>query len=105
RAYPEPRVFDVTFVGQRYADRAQFLSDLRSHGVDARAWGAGWQPAKRLDVAHARAALALLEDERFDGLARLVRQRLSRRSATTAAPADTRAFGGPRLLQRDLIRM
>jgi len=137
RAYPEPRVFDVTFVGQRYADRAQFLSDLRTHGVDARAWGAGWQPVKRLDTAHARAALALIEDERFDGLARLVRQRLARRSPATVAPApavvegqgvggliglvrerpmptqssasadtiDTRAFGGPRLLQRDLIRM
>jgi hypothetical protein len=110
RPYPEPRVYDVTFVGQRYADRAQFLSHLRCNGIDARAWGAGWQPVKRLDVAHARAALALVEDERFDGLARLVRQRLARPRGPRAseAPADgvdTSAFGGPRLLQRDLIRM
>ena len=77
RPYPEPRVYDVTFVGQRYADRALFLSYLRGNGVDVRAWGAGWQPAKRLDLAHARAALALVEDERLDGLARLIRQRLA----------------------------
>ena len=110
RPVPEPRVYDVTFVGQRYADRAQFLSYLRCNGVDVRAWGAGWQPVKRLDVAHARAALALVEDERFDGLARLVRQRLARRwvprdSEAPADGVDTSTFGGPRLLQRDLIRM
>src|SRR5919199_1934202 len=28
RPYPEPRVYDVTFVGQRYADRAAFLRHL-----------------------------------------------------------------------------
>jgi spore maturation protein CgeB len=98
RPYPEPRVYDVTFVGQRYADRADLLSHLRSNAVDVRAWGAGWQPIKRLDVAHARAALALVEDERFDGLARLLRRRLSRsseRSAMSAAAdeVDTTAFG------------
>ena len=76
RPYPEPRIYDVTFVGQRYADRADFLQHLRDGGVDARAWGAGWQPRKRLDVAHAKAALALLEDERLDGLDRLLRQRV-----------------------------
>ena len=47
-------MYDVTFVGQRYADRADFLGHLYRHGVDVRAWGAGWQTHKRLDVAHAR---------------------------------------------------
>jgi hypothetical protein len=92
RPYPEPRVYDVTFVGQRYADRAQFLSYLRANNVDVRAWGAGWQPAKRVDLAHAKAALALIEDERFDGLARLLRQRLERRSRTARPPQLE--FGG-----------
>ena len=72
RPYPEPRVYDVTFVGQRYADRADFLQHLHCSGVDVRAWGAGWQPRKRLDLAHAKAALALVEDERLDGLARML---------------------------------
>jgi hypothetical protein len=145
RPLPEPRIYDVTFVGQRYADRAYFLGHLASHGVNVRAWGAGWQPHKRLDIAHVRAALSLIEDERFDGLHRLLRQRLARGSRPSppeanhfidngvSAPGavvgtdqpsetnlsviganvgraarteiDTSAFGGPRLMQRDLIKM
>jgi spore maturation protein CgeB len=111
---PEPRLYDVTFVGQRYADRAELLQHLYANGVAVRAWGAGWQARKRLDVAHLKAGLALVEDERFDGVRRLVRQRLSRSAQTNghvvervASPdtIDTSSFGGPRLLQRDLVRM
>ena len=135
RPYPEPRVYDVTFVGQRYADRADFLQHLHCSGVDVRAWGAGWQPRKRLDLAHAKAALALVEDERLDGLTRIVRQRITANGQKTQWPAkgdpafsalthlirrrpvqtqhtraagewvDTSAFSGPRLLHRDLIRV
>jgi spore maturation protein CgeB len=129
RPYPEPRIYDVTFVGQRYADRADFLGHLFRHGVDVHAWGAGWQPHKRLDLAHARAALALIEDERLDGIRRLLNTRLAGRGSRPSprganssitekvfangavqgevAPreVDTSAFGGPRLLQLDLIKM
>jgi spore maturation protein CgeB len=118
RPYPTPRVYDVAFVGQRYADRADFLEYLRCNGVDVRAWGAGWQTRKRFDVAHARAALALLEDERLDGVRRVLHHRLERRPPTRPAhqpsangtlvadlpPVDTSAFGGPRLLQTDLVK-
>jgi spore maturation protein CgeB len=109
RPYPEPRIYDVTFVGQRYADRADFLGQLHRHGIDVRAWGAGWQARKRLDVAHARAAMALVEDERFDGIRRLILSRIAPHSDTRSgqprAEVDTSAFGGPRLLQLDLIKM
>jgi len=137
RPFPEPRIYDVTFVGQRYADRADFLSHLYRNGVEVRAWGAGWQPHKRLDVAHAKAALALIEDEKLDGVRRLLTKRLGRGShhspreamnppgkgvftpdlakgqiapseaGGTIAPSevDTSAFGGPRLLQTELIKM
>ncbi|MCA1644226.1 MAG: glycosyltransferase [Chloroflexi bacterium] len=109
RPLPEPRMYDVTFVGQRYADRADFLGHLHRHGVAVRAWGAGWQIHKRLDIAHAKAALALIEDERFDGLRRLVMHGFSGGARTTKGHSrpeiDTSSFGGPRLLQRDLIRM
>jgi spore maturation protein CgeB len=110
RPYPTPRTYDVAFVGQRYADRADFLDYLRRNGVSVRAWGAGWQTHKRFDVAHARAALALLEDERLDGVRRIVRRRLEQRESSVLAPeaappqVDTSAFGGPRLLQTDLVR-
>src|SRR5207248_2703186 len=61
RPLPESRIYDVTFAGQRYADRADFLTHLYENGVDVKAWGAGWTSRKRLDVAHAKAALALIE--------------------------------------------
>jgi spore maturation protein CgeB len=138
---PEPRVYDVTFVGQRYADRAELLQHLYANGVAVRAWGAGWQARKRLDVAHVKAGLALVEDERFDGVRRLARERIkgigarlpslrrpnlglvqsrgkpvqvTRESLTSRGcgraqsggdTVDTSAFGAPRLLQRDLVRM
>ena len=108
RPYPEPRVYDVTFVGQRYADRAEFLHHLRAAGVNVRAWGAGWQPHKRADVAHFKAAMALVEDEQFDGVRRLVSRRVARATGGGVQQhdtVDTSQFGGPRLLQRDLIRM
>jgi spore maturation protein CgeB len=126
RPYPLPRVYDVAFVGQRYADRADFLDYLRRNGVNVRAWGAGWQTQKRFDVAHARAALALLEDERLDGVRRMLKHRLERRPPTRPVHeqptrpvhepptdralaadqphVDTSAFGGPRLLQTDLVK-
>jgi spore maturation protein CgeB len=104
RPLPEPRIYDVTFVGQRYADRADFLTHLHANGVDVRAWGAGWASHKRLDVAHAKAALALIEDERFDGVRRLLR-RSSQSNGNHVTPKDTSAFGGPRLLQSDLVKL
>lgn len=113
---PEPRVYDVTFVGQRYADRADFLLHLHRNGISVRAWGAGWQRRKRLDASTARAALALLEDEGLAGVKRLLRRRQLLKSAPApvsappTAPLDGAAeesiatFGGPRLLQHQLIR-
>jgi spore maturation protein CgeB len=106
---PEPRLYDVTFVGQRYADRADFLSYLHDNGVDVRAWGAGWTPHKRLDIAHARAAVALIEDERMDGIRRMLRRRFARRASHAAStPPTTSAppgYGAPRLLQGDLVKL
>jgi hypothetical protein len=122
RAYypmPEPRQYDVTFVGQRYADRAELLHHLYTNGVAVRAWGAGWQVSKRLDVAQLKAGLALVEDERWDGVTRMARQcvrslyKRAPRTESTAGDAAgagdvaiaTAAFGGPRLLQHDLVRL
>ncbi len=110
--YPEPRVVDVAFVGQRYADRAELMVLLYRAGVNVRAWGAGWQRHKRLSAGTVRAALALVEDERLDGVIRLLRHRGGANGAVVAPPraedpaleADVARFGGPRLLQHDLVR-
>jgi spore maturation protein CgeB len=103
RPYAEPRRYDVTFVGQRYADRADFLLHLHRHSIQVRAWGAGWQARKRLDLSTLKAGLALIEDEGLYGLRRLVRTR--RAHATSAAQAEEKTpFGGPRLRHPDLVR-
>jgi spore maturation protein CgeB len=34
--------YDVTFVGQRYGTRPQYLRHLLDNGIDVRAWGPGW---------------------------------------------------------------
>lgn len=36
------RSFDVTFVGQRYADRPEYVAYLLKHGIDVKVWGPGW---------------------------------------------------------------
>lgn len=110
RPFPEPRRYDVTFVGQRYADRADFLAHLHRHGVQVQAWGAGWRARKKLDLATLGAAAALLEDEQLDGVRRLVRRQLGRMapargvgaparppSAQRPTPTSAEGGGGPRL--------
>lgn len=42
RPYSLPRVFDATFVGQRYGDRPVYVAYLLKNGIDVRLWGPGW---------------------------------------------------------------
>jgi spore maturation protein CgeB len=107
RPYPEPRIYDVTFVGQRYADRADFLQHLHRNGVQVRAWGAGWQSRKHLNAATLKAGMAFVEDEGLYGLRRVLRSRLQRgptSSGAALAPSATLSFGGPRLMHAELVR-
>lgn len=117
--YPLERTFDVTFVGQRYADRAEMLACLARNDVSVHAWGAGWRTAKQPSMATLRAALALVEDEGLPGFARVVGGRLGRHLGGGPSLVAERVeenddgdleqvvqtFGGPRLLHRDLVRM
>lgn len=44
KPYPLPREFDVTFVGQRYANRPSIIDYLLRQGIEVRVWGPGWTP-------------------------------------------------------------
>lgn len=43
KPYPIVREFDVTFVGQKYADRQDYIYHLFKNGADIKVWGAGWK--------------------------------------------------------------
>ncbi len=42
RPYALPKEFDVTFVGQAYGERPQYIRLLLDNGIDVRVWGPGW---------------------------------------------------------------
>jgi spore maturation protein CgeB len=43
KPYDVPVEFDVTFVGQAYGDRPDYIRYLLDAGIDVRVWGVGWQ--------------------------------------------------------------
>lgn len=87
-----PVEYDVTFVGQRYGTRPQYLKRLLERGVDARVWGPRWEEqagsaASPLDHELARRAGAPLSDEEL--VAMYSRSRVSLGfSAVADIPAD-----------------
>lgn len=46
KPYNLPLEYDVTFVGQAYADRPAYIRHLRNQGIEVRVWGRNW-PAMR----------------------------------------------------------
>ncbi len=90
RPYDVPRDLDVSFVGQRYADRADFVHHLATSGVDVRAWGPGWAPSS--------------------GIPRLRRgvRRVLDRCGLARGPRSERVLrrvSGPPLPDEDLVRL
>lgn len=43
RPYDTPRQYDVSFVGQHYLNRMDYVAYLAWHGVDVHVWGPGWR--------------------------------------------------------------
>jgi hypothetical protein len=48
KPYLLEKEFDVTFVGQKYADRPETIQYLCTRGINARVWGPGWLPTPLL---------------------------------------------------------
>jgi len=43
KPYPAPHEYAVTFVGQKYLNREDYVRYLFDNGIDVRVWGPGWQ--------------------------------------------------------------
>jgi len=43
KPYNLPQIYDVTFVGQKYGDRPEYIQYLLTKGVKVRVWGVGWK--------------------------------------------------------------
>src|SRR6185312_3277361 len=88
-----------------YADRAEYLDHVHQYGIDVHAWGAGWQARKRIDLPTLKAAVSFFEDERLDGVKRLLRPRNGSVAGLAAGDGiDTSAYGHPRLRHGDLVK-
>jgi spore maturation protein CgeB len=42
KPYDVPKEFDVTFVGQAYGDRPEYIRRIVDEGIDVRVWGKNW---------------------------------------------------------------
>ena len=91
RPYDIAQEFDVTFVGQRYGDRAAYLLRLIDEGIDARAWGPRWNEPESAPSPWRRA--------------RSAGRRLARGSPKPPSQAIPTAATGPPLSDIEYIQM
>ena len=94
--YPLPREFPVTFVGQKYLNREEYLNHLFTNGIDVRAWGPGWQSQTGPLLSPYRSAVRLA--------GRLKRRFLDRQRSQgpQGLPSDR---CGPPLSDEELVKM
>jgi spore maturation protein CgeB len=111
RPYDVPVEYDVTFVGQRYADRPEYLSYLLANGVAARVWGPGWTRdgtfgEQRIPLGVRPRTIMRHPRSSVRRLVRHARQKLGDLAAVPPhAERRLRRIAGPSLPYDELIRM
>lgn len=111
RPHDLPFDYDVAFVGQRYADRPEYIHYLLENGVDVRVWGPGWTSDRsfgeqsigtgvswRYLGRHPRASARKL-------VAHARRRARERRAVPPRARRRLASIAGPSLPYDDLVRM
>ena len=111
RPYPLEREFQVTFVGQRYADRPLYIARLAQAGIDVRAFGPGWMRPSLgrtlMDPSRRSEAVGFYRSLSAGELVRRAARRLGRALGTRdgSVEAILRGRVGPPLDDEDLVRM
>ncbi len=110
KPYDLPREFDVTFVGQRYADRPEYVAYLLANGVDVRVWGPGWTAdrtygEKEIEWLTWRYALRHPRSAARHALHRTRRQLSRWRDLPPWQELRLRRVAGPSLPYEDLVKM
>lgn len=119
RPVPDARIdYDVTFVGQAYGERPEYVSFLRRRGIDVRVWGDGW--ARHSDEAAERphrslasrlhAGRRLANAQGWQAVGRRLRRlaKIGLRSAPVSAPPAERLPSGiirPALSDEEMIAL
>jgi hypothetical protein len=111
RPYETAREFDVTFVGQRYADRPIYVLHLLKNGIAVRVWGPGWTADRTFGEKSVGLGLTwryLLRHPRSSLYRLLYHGRRAVLRRWDIPPWDERRLArvaGPSLPQEELVRM
>ena len=98
-----PVEFDVTFIGQAYGERPQYVEHLLAKGIDIRVWGYGWDNFSQNHQSHvtnpvrrlSRAVKEFLDGADWqDTFRRLLNMELLRSAQRTVAGAPVLPFPG-----------
>ena len=92
------REFDVTFVGQCYADRSEMVRFLCEKGIDIRVWGLGWRSSEPL--------AGLFSKLKFDRkrLKKLGKKLSSREGRATLWEANRLHFSGRKAVSMEALK-
>ena len=107
KPYPVEQEFDVTFVGQKYGDRPDYIAFLLDAGIDVRVWGQGWQAGESSAPEPGRWRQRFRRLQTIDGW-RGVGARIRRAIAKPAEHAQVAippSICGPPLSLEELVRM
>jgi spore maturation protein CgeB len=111
RPHDVPREYDVTFVGQRYADRPTYVLHLLKNDIDVRVWGPGWTPDRTFGEKRLGMGVSwryLLRHPRASFYKLLSETRKASRRHWDYPPWDERRLAraaGPSLPYEELVRM
>jgi spore maturation protein CgeB len=100
RPSPLPRDVDVSFVGQKYGDRPEYIQHLLEAGIDVQVWGPSWAP----DIS-IRGLIDRLRSLRSMNDTIGVVRRLASRFLGREARVQQRGIFGPPLSDEEMIRM